>query len=222
MKRILCVAVLMGLTNALHAVTYTWNKTENVFRTEEGTKIGAYTGLTRLVISVTYAGTTSDIHHQYFAFQQKKANGSTTDLLRMKVFQQGDLDAHRANYIVESKSLTGDAIWSEARAGSSGAQITTVFTFVGEGNGVFSALRVAHTFKNPGELVTLYDSASSPLSWSFDSNGKSFDQLVALDGTEILAASIEVDDTPLVPEPGLLALLALGGAGLVLRRKVRA
>jgi len=53
---------------------------------------------------------------------------------------------------------------------------------------------------------------------TFDFRGKSFDLVTMFDETKLISAQITIEGTPL-PEPGVVALLALGVGALALRRR---
>jgi len=216
MKRILCIAVLMGLTTALHAVTYTWNSTDEVFKDSNGNTLGAYKDITSLIITVNCTRSTDTITRTFFNLVQKNGESASTNLLTFGVTQHAG--SYKAQITVtENSAVLGGGHWSTARAGD-GKTFQAVFTFDTRDNqGVFQKLLANYAFTSQGGNESdLWSTGRNA-----DFNGKSFDSLTASDGTEINSATIQIEGTP-VPEPGLLALLALGGAGLVLRRKVRA
>ncbi len=212
MKRILCVAVLLGLTTALHAGRYDWKRDTGSFQNAEGETLGAYTDITGLTISVIFhPGTESSQAHSILAFRQKNANGSTTDIITVRV-EKDDSGKFRSGYTVNGKSYTSqyDSFWGNTA--TKDGNITMYFLFEDFDDGVFTTMRPQMVI---GGLIGI-DAINNE---TFDLNGKSFDLLVGLDGATINSASIIIDGTP-APEPGVLALLALGVAGLALRRKV--
>ncbi len=206
MKRILCIAILMGLTTALHAGAYTWDSGSGSFKNGD-TTLGAYTDISKLVIFVLCDRSSDTFNTNYFAITQKDG----TNLFKFGV------SSGKAQVTVADSTLSdGAGHWSSKRAGA-GTYFSTTFTFSDlNADGAFQKLVALYTFEYDGKFAQ--DIWSTDINADF--NGKSFDQLTAFDGTTITSASIEIEGTP-VPEPGLLALLALGGAGLVLRRKVR-
>ncbi len=217
MKRILCVAALAGLTTALHAVTYAWNDKTNAFETQKGETIPSYDEIaeahpkmTALQFSFWYTVASTDVTKPTYAIQQNVADGAKTDLIRLNVENNGSTGGNRASYTVNGQTLKGSDGWTEARAGND-KWVQTTFAFSDIENGVFKSLKVTHAFLSPYPPESLEDNFTG----SFDFSGKTFDYFDYASLTVTVPMTVEI-----VPEPGVMALLALGVAGLALRRKV--
>ncbi len=92
--------------------------------------------------------------------------------------------------------------------------ITTVFTFGGlNADGVFKKVSLEHTFSSGA-------TQSSTVQGTFDFNEKVLNTIEVYTGAEVVSATIDIEGTAILPEPGVLGLLALGVAGLALKRKV--
>lgn len=216
MKRILCVAVLLGLTTALHAAEYKWDKDSNSFKSGD-TTLGAHTNVKTLALSITYAGLASDIKHDFFAIRQRNANGAPIDIIKFGIESAGNSSEVRSVYVIAGKTANGTnpTIFSEENFGQ-GAKLQTALVTAEMENGILYPI-VSYT-----DGSRLLD---GPLTLGkLDFDGLSFDYLEVFEGTEVYEATLVIDGTPVprtdpTPEPGVLGLLALGVAGLALRRR---
>lgn len=210
MKRILCAIALVGLAGALQAVTYTWNTSSNAFEDKSGNKLGAYSTISSLTITIQSQGTRSDVAHAFFALRQVGTDGATTDLVGLSVEQVPDSTSYRSVYTVNGKTYTSKITnyWGGEPDKDS---VRTQFIFSDAQDGVFTTVEASTC--NAGGV---YDDTFS--NETFDFRGKSFGVVTMFDETSLVSASIEIEGTP-VPEPGVVALLALGAGALALRRR---
>jgi len=96
----------MGLAGALQAVTYSWNAASKAFEDGDGNKLGAYASITSLAFAIQSQGTRDDVAHAFFAIQQVGTDGTTTDLVGLRVEQVPDSSTYRSVYTINGKSYT--------------------------------------------------------------------------------------------------------------------
>ena len=210
MKRIVCTIALIGLAGALQAVTYSWNAASKAFEDGDGNKLGAYASITSLAFAIQSQGTRDDVAHTFFAIQQSGTNGTTTDLVGLRVEQVSGTSTYRSVYTINGKTYTSKLtnFWGGEPDKD---QFYTWFDFSGAQDGVFTSATA--TTSNGGGM---YDDTFT--GETFDFRGKSFDLVTMFDETNLISAQITIEGTPL-PEPGVVALLALGVGALALRRR---
>ncbi len=210
MKRIVCTIALMGLAGALQAVTYSWNATSKAFVDGDGNKLGAYASITSLAFAIQSQGTRDDVAHAFFAIQQVGTDGTTTDLVGLRVEQVPGTSTYRSVYTINGKTYTSKLtnFWGGEPDKD---RVLTRFVFSDAQDGIFTTVE-ASTQNGSGGYGDTFSNET------FDFRGKSFDLVTMFDETNLISAQITIEGTPL-PEPGVVALLALGVGAVALRRR---
>ena len=227
MKKLLVLALVVFGAVASQAVTYTWNSEKNNFvDTSTGSLMYAYTDITSLKITVTYQNkldtstNKSAYCHDYFAIKGNESDG-VNGLLKMAIKRYSTYVSGVAQVTASSPDGTTTVTepsphFNENRCAQN-LDITTVFTFGGlNSDGVFTTLNQVHHYDYAQQEPT----RETNLTGKFDFNEKVLNMIEVYDNSEVVSATIEIEGTPWVPEPGVVTLLALGVAGLALRRKV--
>ncbi len=210
MKRIVCTIALIGLAGALQAVTYSWNATSKAFVDGDGNKLGAYASITSLAFAIQSQGTRDDVAHAFFALQQVGTDGTTTDLVGLRVEQVPGTSTYRSVYTINGKTYTSKLTnyWGGEPDKD---RVLTRFVFSDAQDGIFTTVE-ASTQNGSGGYGDTFSNET------FDFRGKSFDLVTMFDETNLISARITIEGTPL-PEPGVVALLALGVGAVALRRR---
>ena len=219
MKKVLVLAVVAFGAVAAQAVTYTWNSQNKNFVDGSGSVLYAYSDITSLKISVTYKNTALAIGymHDYFAITGNASDGEN-GMLKLSIVRYSNTNNGMSQLEVSSSEGTTTVTENVANFTSDlcgqNLNITTVFTFSGLNNdGVFTKVTQQHTFSSGA-------TASSTVQGTFDFNEKVLNTIETYTGAEVVSAKIDIEGTAILPEPGVLGLLALGVAGLALKRKV--
>ncbi len=210
MKRIVCTIALIGLAGALQAVTYSWNATSKAFVDGDGNKLGAYASITSLAFAIQSQGTRDDVAHAFFAIQQVGTDGTKTDLVGLRVEQVPGTSTYRSVYTINGKTYTS-ALTNYWGGEPDKDRVLTRFVFSDAQDGIFTTVEASTQNGSGGYGDTFSDE-------TFDFRGKSFDLVTMFDETNLISAQITIEGTPL-PEPGVVALLALGVGAVALRRR---
>jgi len=226
MKKLLVLALVVFGAVASQAVTYTWNSEKNNFvDTSTGSLMYAYTDITSLKITVTYqnkldtTNNKSAYCHDYFAIKGNESDG-VNGLLKMAIKRYSTYVSGVAQVTASSPDGTTTVTepsphFNENRC-SKDLDITTVFTFGGLTDGVFTTLNQVHHY----DYAQQEETRETNLTGKFDFNEKVLNMIEVYDNANVSVATIEIEGTAILPEPGVVTLLALGVAGLALRRKV--
>ncbi len=220
MKKVLALAVVAFGAVAAQAVTYTWNSQNKNFADGSGNVLYAYSDITSLKISVTYQNTKTNVgtayRHDYFAITGNASDGN--GMLKLSIVGYTNTNNGASQLVVSSSEGTTTVTENVPNFTSDlcgqNKDITTVFTFGGlNADGVFTKVSQQHTFSSGA-------TQSSTVQGTFDFNEKVLNTIETYTGAEVVSATIDIEGTAILPEPGVLGLLALGVAGLALKRKV--
>lgn len=180
----------------------------------------AYSDITSLKISVTYQNTKSAVgtgyRHDYFAITGNASEGN--GMLKLSIVGYNNTNNGVSQLVVSSSDGT-TTVEEKTQTFTSdlcgqNKDIKTVFTFDGlNDEGVFTKVSLNHSFSSG-------DTAKTTVQGTFDFNEKVLNTIETYANAKVTAATIDIEGTAILPEPGVMALLALGVAGLALKRKV--
>ncbi len=211
MKRILCVAVLLGLTTALHAGQYTWRPEEPSFKNSDGELLGAYTQITKLDVYIHLPRAWIQNANAFVSFRQDNGDGTSSNIFTIG---KSSTNAGKMLYTVGNAApFEGKDLLTQEGLTFDGGFVIRL-SFSNAQDNVFHGLTVTYDFEGNPILTDKWTSGKR-----FDFNGKSFDLLEQTNWSDVYSATINIEGVP-APEPGVVTLLALGVAGLALRRKV--
>ena len=209
MKRILCVAVLMGLTTALHAGQYMWRLDDPSFKNSSGELLGAYTQITKLDVYIHLPRAWIKDTNAFLSFRQDNGDGTSSNIFTIG---RSTTNAGKMLYTVGNATpFEGKDLLTQVSNWDGGFVIR--LSFSNAQDYIFHGLTATYDFEGDPILTDKWTSGKD-----FDFNGKSFDLLKDYEDA-IYGAIITIEGKP-TPEPGVVTLLALGVAGLALRRKV--
>ena len=204
-KAFLAAAIAAFALGAAQAVTVSWTSASG----NQTNNIGAFDPAETITLSVSYiiSATPSTTGPNGNLFSVAWGANAASDFSANSMVLRNIDGNHGANLVINAAS-SGAEISGYVRNPVSGAFATGEHT-----------LTIVLDLEGKAATVTL-DGAGTPLELTFPTNGLSFgDDLVLRTHEQDWGTVTNVEVAYSVPEPTALALLALGVAGLALRRR---
>ena len=204
-KAFLAAAIAAFALGAAQAVTVSWTPASG----NQTNNIGAFDPAETITLSVSYiiSATPSTTGPNGNLFSVAWGANAASDFSANSMVLRNIDGNHGANLVINAAS-SGAEISGYVRNPVSGAFATGEHT-----------LTIVLDLEGKAATVTL-DGAGTPLELTFPTNGLSFgDDLVLRTHEQDWGTVTNVEVAYSVPEPTALALLALGVAGLALRRR---
>ena len=218
MKRVLLTLAFAAMAGIASAVSYTWNASDGTFAGFKDTKgdVVTFSGNFSLTVSFT-ASFASDAIPTTF-LQLMTANGA--DRPGELRWNSNNLGANKTN--MGTYNAANNAYWKASGGDFSATRLTSgtgkneiTFTFSGwnaENRTYTNAIGYTITFANGDSSTNRFDGGAV----GFGLESLTWTQMSTDEGITVTGMTLEA--TP-VPEPTVLALLAMGVAGLALRRR---
>ena len=236
MKKMMMALAALCVAGAASAISVKW--TDATGGTTEATygsaadvnsNTGAFTSdsFTVMVKFTATLGSVANTSSDFFALQAERTDSKWDEVKVRAEGGQWLLAKYKSTTIGEADMTNGDSsgqnIYAALNSGSGSLPITIIITY----NADKQSLLLAASCNN--EKIFSVGSGTAPTYTAGmelklnDITGLAYDSIVAIDGTALDAesalVSAERGEITIVPEPTALALLALGVAGLALRRK---
>lgn len=220
MKKFMLFAFAALCVSAAQAVTYTWNSSDGAFAGFKNTNGDTVTWAGEFAITVNFTATSTPAT----VFQLLTANGANNaGELR---FNSNNWSGNTADFATYNRN--NNAAWMktngdfstarvESADGSKSNTIKLTFNDYNDDNNTYASVTYDIIFANGDQQTyTMYKQ-----NWS-ENIGFGMEELAwtsIATGEGVTINSMTLEATP-VPEPTALALLALGVAGLALKRKI--
>ena len=204
-KAFLAAAVAAFALGAAQAATVSWTPASG----DQTNNIGAFDPTETITLSVSYiiSATPSTTGPNGNLFSVAWGANAASDITNNSMVLRNIDGNQGANLVINAANATGETS-GYVRNPVSGAFATGEHT-----------LTIVLDLEGKAATVTL-DGAGTPLELTFPTNGLSFgDDLVLRTHEQTWGTVTNVEVAYSVPEPTALALLALGVAGLALRRR---
>ncbi len=230
MKKMMMFAAMAMMTAVASAVSYSWTSTDGVFSGFKDDKgdVVTFKGDFKLSVSFIYDTAKTTVPDVYFKLNEGSFSGYNLTQGGFAITKNGDskmdLHTYKGTATPVTSTTGGDISLGRLNGDSNGGTNTIKFIFsdYNETTGVYGSMKYAITFAGTGgaatNIVGERDVEGNPNGMTFGTDSIAWTYLMEGDGVTV--TGMELEAVP-VPEPTALALLALGVAGLALKRKMK-